>query len=75
MIKVSATKLRNHIFDYLDKAAEGETIIIERNNREVARLIPTQQDNWRDHMSSTPQLLVSSEELIKPMADIWAEYI
>ncbi|ETX08460.1 type II toxin-antitoxin system Phd/YefM family antitoxin [Candidatus Entotheonella palauensis] len=74
MIKVSATKLRNHIFDYLDKAAEGETIIIERNNREVARLIPTRQQNWRDHMSSTPQLLVSPEELIEPMADIWEAY-
>lgn len=75
MIKVSATKLRNHIFDYLNKAAEGETIIIERNNREVARLIPTQQQNWRDHMSNTPQLLVAPEELIKPMTDIWEEYI
>lgn len=74
MIKVSATKLRNHIFDYLNKAAEGETIIIERNNREVARLIPTQQQNWRDHMSNTPQLLVSPEEFIKPMTDIWEEY-
>jgi prevent-host-death family protein len=74
MIKVSATKLRNHIFEYLDKAAEGEIIVIERNNREVARLIPTQQDNWRDNMLSTPQLLVSPEELIKPMADIWEEY-
>jgi prevent-host-death family protein len=75
MIKVSATKLRNHIFDYLDKAAEGETIIIERHNREVARLIPTPQNNWRDNMSSTPQLLVSPEDLIKPIADIWEDYI
>ncbi|ETW95510.1 MAG: hypothetical protein ETSY1_30350 [Candidatus Entotheonella factor] len=74
MIKVSATKLRNHIFDYLDKAAEGETIIIERNNREVARLIPTQQTNWRAHMSSAPQLLVSPEQLIEPMPDIWEAY-
>ena len=75
MIKVSATKLRNHIFDYLDKAAEGETIIIERNNREVARLVPTHQTNWRENMSSTPQLLVSPEDMIKPMADIWEDYI
>ncbi len=74
MIKVSATKLRNNLFDYLDKAAEGETIIIQRNNREVARLIPTQQGNWRDNMTSTPQLLVSPEELIEPMADVWEDY-
>ena len=74
MIKVSATKLRNNLFDYLDKAAEGETIIIQRNNREVARLIPTQQGNWRDNMTSTLQLLVSPEELIEPMADVWEDY-
>ncbi|MFQ5604605.1 MAG: type II toxin-antitoxin system Phd/YefM family antitoxin [bacterium] len=38
MIKVSATKLRKHLFDYLDRAAAGETIVIQRNNEEVARL-------------------------------------
>jgi len=75
MIKVSATKLRNNLFDYLDKAAEGETIIIQRNNQEVARLIPTQHTNWRDKMTIKPKIMVSPEELIKPIEDIWENYV
>jgi prevent-host-death family protein len=75
MIKVSATKLRNHLFDYLDKAAAGETIIIQRNKQEVARLVPTQPENWRERMTIIPQLLVTPEELIQPVEDIWADYL
>ncbi len=75
MIKVTATKLRNNLFDYLDKASEGETIIIQRNNKEVARLIPTRQANWRDKMTIKPQIVVAPEEFIKPVEDIWEEYV
>ena len=59
MIEVTATKLRNNLFEYLDKASEGETIIIRRNNREVARLIPTGQANWRDKMTTKPKIMVA----------------
>jgi len=74
MIKVSATKLRNNLFDYLDRAAAGETIVIQRNNKEVARLVSTRRMNWRDKMTIKPKVLVPPEELIKPMEDIWEEY-
>ncbi|MCP4417633.1 MAG: type II toxin-antitoxin system prevent-host-death family antitoxin [Chloroflexi bacterium] len=74
MIKVSATKLRKYLFDYLDKATAGEIIMIQRNNREVARLVPITQTNWRDQMKITPQLLVSPEELMKPLDDVWQDY-
>ena len=74
MIKVSATKLRNNLFNYLDKAAEGETIVIQRNNKEVARLVSTNHINWRDKMTLKPKVLVPAEELIKPIEDIWEEY-
>jgi len=74
MIKISATKLRNNLFEYLDKASEGETIVIQRNNQDVARIVPTHQIDWRDKMSIKPELLVSPEELIKPIEDIWEEY-
>ena len=70
MIKVSATKLRNNLFDYLDKTSEGETIIIQRNNKEVARLVPTRQINWRDKMTIKPKIMVAPEEFIKPIEDI-----
>lgn len=75
MIEVTATKLRNNLFDYLDKASEGETIIIRRNNKEVARLIPTSQANWRDKMTIKPKIMVAPEELIKPVEDIWEGYV
>ena len=74
MIKITATKLRNNLFEYLDKASEGETIVIQRNNQDVARIVPTHQIDWRDKMSIKPELLVSPEELIKPVEDIWEEY-
>jgi prevent-host-death family protein len=74
MIKVSATDFRKHLFEYLDKAASGEIIIIQRNSQEVARLIPVDQTNWRDNMKITPELLVSPEEFMQPIDDIWEGY-
>ena len=75
MIKVTATKLRNSLFEYLDKAAKGEIIIIERSHKEVARLIPTRQANWRDKMTIKPQIMVSPEALIMPLEDVWEGYV
>lgn len=75
MIHVSATQLRNDLFGYLDKVVAGELVIIHRNNQEVARLVATQPQDWRDHMAETPQLLVTPEELIKPLDDLWAAYV
>ena len=66
MIKVSATKLRNKLFDYLDKAAEGETVVIQRNNQEVARLVPIGQINWRDKIKAyTTNLDIPYQAYIK----------
>ncbi len=75
MIKISATKLRNNLFEYLDKASKGETIVIQRNNLDVARMVPTHQTDWRDRMSIKPELRVSQEELIKSIEDVWEEYM
>ncbi len=75
MILVSATKLRNNLFEYLDKTAKGEIIIIQRNNEEVARLVPAHKVNWRNKMGVKLRILVEPEELIKPLEDIWEEYV
>jgi prevent-host-death family protein len=75
MIKVSATKFRNNMFDYLYQVEEGEIIVIERNNKEVARLVPTEQIDWRNKMTQKPELLVTPEELLEPMADIWKGHV
>ncbi|MEZ4863906.1 MAG: type II toxin-antitoxin system prevent-host-death family antitoxin [Caldilineaceae bacterium] len=75
MLTVSATKLRSNLFEYLDRLAAGEVIIIQRNNEEVGRIIPTQKSNWRAKMTVHSQLLVEPDELIKPIEDIWEEYL
>jgi prevent-host-death family protein len=75
MIKVTATKFRNNLFGYLDKVAKGETIVIQRNRQEVARLISPPKPDWRDNIKVQPKLLVSPEEIIQPIDDIWEEYI
>ena len=70
MIKVSFTKLRNNLFEYLNKVAQGETIVILRNKHEVARLVSIPQADWRDNMKVQLKVLVSPEDLIKPLEDI-----
>ena len=75
MIRITATKLRNNLFDILDKVAQGETIMIQRNNQEVARLLPLHKPDWRKNMKVKPKILVPPDELIKPIEDIWEDYI
>lgn len=75
MIEVSASKFRNNIFSYLDKAAQGETIAIIRNNKDVAHIVPTIERNWRERMTQEITFNVSSEELIAPIEDIWEDYV
>lgn len=75
MLTVSATKLRSNLFEYLDKLSAGEVIVIQRNNEEVGRIIPTQKTNWREKMTVRSELLVDPEEFIKPIDDIWEGYV
>lgn len=74
MITVSVTKFRKHLFEYLDRAAAGETIIIQRNNQNVAYLVPETAANWRDNMKQTLKTNVTPEELMQPVSDVWEEY-
>ena len=74
MIVVSATKLRQNLFELLEKVVNGETIVIQRNNEEVARLVSLRRTNWRERMTVKPEILVSSEELLKPIEEGWEEY-
>jgi prevent-host-death family protein len=75
MITVSATKFRKHLFEYLDKAAAGEIIIIQRNNENVAYLVPETGTNWRDNMKQTLKTNVPPEELMQPVGDVWEDYV
>ena len=75
MITISATKLRNDLFNYLEKVVNGETIMIYRKKKQIAKLMPSNISNWREHVKIKPKLLVSPEEIIKPIEDIWQGYV
>ena len=75
MITVSATTFRKNLFEYLDRASAGETIIIQRNKQNVAYLIPEKQVDWRDAMKQTLQVNGTADELLQPLTDIWEGYV
>ncbi len=75
MLKVTATKLRNHIFEYLGKVKQGETVTIILNKKETAMLVPVKGGNWRDGLKQEIKFNCPPEKLIAPMEDVWEEYV
>ena len=70
MVVVSATKFRNNRFEYLDMVSKGESITVQRNGKEVAKVVPPQKEDWRDKMRTKVKLLVPPDEAFAPMEDI-----
>jgi len=62
MIVVSATNLRNNLFGFLAKVADGETIAIHRNGENFATVVPPRKDDWRDKIRSQVRCRVPLEE-------------
>lgn len=78
MIQVNATEFRKHLFQYLDQVESGETIAIQRNKKEIGRIVPSEPPNkedWRDKMTCKLEILVDPDELIKPIEGVWVDYI
>ena len=75
MIAVNATKLRNNLFEYLVLVSKGESIAIKRNGKEIAMIVPPKSENWRDRIKNKMKLLVSANEIMTPMDDVWEKYI
>jgi prevent-host-death family protein len=75
MKKVTATKFRKNLSEYLDQVSAGEIIVIQRNNKDVARLVAIPQQDWREKMKTTPEFIVPIEELIQPIEGVWEDYI
>lgn len=75
MIEVNATKLRNNLFEYLVLVSKGESIAIKRNGKEIAMIVPPKSENWRDRIQNKMKLLVSANEIMTPMDDVWEKYI
>jgi prevent-host-death family protein len=74
MIKVSASNLRNNLFEYLDRVSQGESIVIERNKQEIGRLMPLRNTNWRNKMSHKLVLKTTPDDLILPLEETWEDY-
>jgi len=72
---------KQHIFldnplldDYVNKNDKVHLIIMFKN--EANTIEETNgNDDWRTRMSIKPEILVSPDEIIQPMDDIWKEYI
>ena len=75
MITVTATELRKRIFEYLDMISAGQTIVVIRNNKEVAKMTPTQRRDWQDGMEEKIEIKVPETELIQPLEDIWENHV
>ena len=75
MIEVSATKLRNNLFEFLTKVSKGETISVKRNGKDVALIVPPKKEDWRDKMRTKVKLLVPPGEAFAPMEDEWEDYL
>jgi prevent-host-death family protein len=75
MIVLSATKLRNNLFQYLAKVSKGETITVQRNGKDVALVVPPQKKDWRDKMRTKVKLPVPPDKTFAPMEDIWEGYL
>lgn len=79
MKTVTASKFRSNLFQYLDLIAQGETILISRNDRIVAKILPEnvvpKKIPWQDRINTKFKSLCPQDELIKPLDDIWEEYL
>ncbi|MCP4149193.1 MAG: type II toxin-antitoxin system prevent-host-death family antitoxin [bacterium] len=74
MIEVSATKLRNNLFELLARVANGESITVQRNGEKVAIVMPVKEKDWRENNNIKAKLLVPPDEAFAPMEDVWEDY-
>ena len=79
MQTITATNLRQNVFQVLEATQNGETIIIKHRRREVARLVPAAKsapvDDWRSRMTESVEILVSQRQLREPLDDLWTDHV
>ncbi len=75
MKAVNASKLRNNLFEFLDRVSKGESVTIRRNGEDVAVMKPIQKEDWRDQISVKLKLTVPPDQTFAPMEDTWKDYI
>lgn len=71
--KISATRLRSTLFDALRDVQRGASILIERNGKVIARLVPSTDKDWRQEISEQPRSLVLEKDVFAPIEDLFDE--
>ncbi|MCU0287389.1 MAG: type II toxin-antitoxin system prevent-host-death family antitoxin [Acidobacteria bacterium] len=74
MIEVTATKLRNNLFEFLAQISKGEIIVIQRNGENVALMVPPKKEDWRNKIRSKIKFLTPPSLAFKPLEDVWEDY-
>jgi len=75
MNTITATEFRKNLFKYLERVANGEEFIIERNGKEAAELSPRVKPDWRNRVKQKISINGDPDELIEPISDIWEDYV
>lgn len=73
MRRITVTELRKKCFAVLCAVEKGESVVITRHGRIVARLVPATGRDWRDAMPPGPRLLVPADEAFAPMPEEWGQ--
>jgi prevent-host-death family protein len=74
MTRITATKFRSNLFHYLDMAASGEPVIIQKNRTDIVRIVSANHSELRKKFKTKARLLVKPDEFIKPLDDVWKDY-
>ena len=75
MRTINVTELRRNLFSTLERVRAGEIVVIERNGKPVARLVPENSGKWQQQMKQKIRVQCPFEELVAPMDDVWGEYV
>jgi prevent-host-death family protein len=68
---IPAGEFKAKCLKLLDKAADGETLIITKRGKPVAQLIPPPPDNRVDPFGSMQGSVLWMGDIISPLEDEW----
>ncbi|HEX4080281.1 MAG TPA: type II toxin-antitoxin system prevent-host-death family antitoxin [Rhizomicrobium sp.] len=49
-MRIQASEAKTHLSELLDKVEQGQTIVITRHGRAIARLVP-ENDRWQEEVN------------------------
>ncbi len=75
MKNISATKFRRGLFSYLKLVKEGESIMIELDGQQVAKLAPVIRLNWQARMKIKAKIKGDPQVAFAPMEDLFEGYV